>query len=90
MTKWNFLGFFARRVMRCLDVDGSGDLDLDEITAMKETWATAENKRETLTKVEVDAMRQGWEDKEKRYRPMASTERRDLVRVGAQHSHESL
>ena len=45
MEKYNFLSFFSRRIMRELDTDESGDLDLDEVIAMKETWAMEENKR---------------------------------------------
>jgi hypothetical protein len=51
-------------LMRELDLDESGDLDLSEIIAMKETFATQENKRATVTKVEVDAMKQNWKEKE--------------------------
>ena len=49
-----------------LDTDESGDLDLDEVIAMKETWAREENKRAMVSKVEVDAMKTGWAEKEDR------------------------
>ena len=52
--------------MRELDTDESGDLDLDEVISMKETWALEENKRSMISKVEVDAMKQGWSEKEER------------------------
>lgn len=59
MQKHKFLDFFGRRIMRQLDIDGSGDLDLNEIVGMKEQWALEENKRGMVTKVEVDTMKEG-------------------------------
>ncbi|CAD7942183.1 unnamed protein product [Amoebophrya sp. A25] len=64
LERYKFLHFFAKRVFRKLDVDGSGDLNLSELIDLKEEWALVENERQSVTKAEVDAMKEGWNKKE--------------------------
>ncbi|CAD7939595.1 unnamed protein product [Amoebophrya sp. A120] len=68
LEKHKFITFFAKRVFRKLDVDGSGDLEIREIIDLKEQWALVENERQQISKAEVDAMKEGWSKKEEMLR----------------------
>jgi hypothetical protein len=54
---------------------------LDEIIKLKDVWAQEENKRAMVTKVEVDAMKENWAEKEKKLLELYQSRAKELKTV---------